>query len=146
MRNSSLKICRENKNTYFILNNSFSENRDVNEIMLKNMINSDWPKATVEYGVCALHAVYQRLQKHSEYVIVITFIRQQLFHKFLWILLYTYIALLFLVSVWGGWRYKTFWFDFYQEFPAFKQLCFLNVNLTFSNGPEYLQLCLIYSM
>jgi hypothetical protein len=46
---------------------------------------------------------------------------------------------MFLVRVCGGWKYKIFWTEFYQIFPAFIQLCFLNENLTFSIRPEYMK-------
>jgi len=38
MRNVSDKSCRENKDTHFTLNNFFSENSAVCEIMWKNMV------------------------------------------------------------------------------------------------------------
>jgi len=39
--------CRENENTYSILNNFFPENRTVCEIMWKNMVEPDRPKMTI---------------------------------------------------------------------------------------------------
>jgi hypothetical protein len=38
MRNISDKICRENKNTPFMFNKYFSENRAVFEILWKNIV------------------------------------------------------------------------------------------------------------
>jgi hypothetical protein len=47
MRNVSDKSCREKQNTHFKLNNLFSENRAVYEIMWKNMKKSDRPQVTM---------------------------------------------------------------------------------------------------
>jgi len=46
MRNVSDKSCRENQNTHFVFNNFFSENRAVNEIMWKNMVEPERPQTT----------------------------------------------------------------------------------------------------
>jgi len=48
-------------------------------------------------------------------------------------------SMLLLVRVQGMWRYKMFRTELHQTFPTFNQLCLVNVNLTFSNGPEYLK-------
>jgi hypothetical protein len=48
------------------LYNSFPENQAVYEMVWKTVINSNWPKATVQYSACALHAVYLRLQTHPQ--------------------------------------------------------------------------------
>ena len=53
MRNVLDKICRENKNTHFMFNNFFFENRAVDEIMSKNMVSQSWPQMTSQYE---LHA------------------------------------------------------------------------------------------
>jgi len=47
MRNISDKSCRENQNTYFMLNNTFFENRTVYEIMWKNIVKRDRPQMTI---------------------------------------------------------------------------------------------------
>jgi hypothetical protein len=41
MRNVLDKSCRENKNTYFMLNNFYFANRTVCEIMSKNMVEAE---------------------------------------------------------------------------------------------------------
>jgi hypothetical protein len=56
MRNVLDKSCRENKNTHFIFNNFFRENRTVNEIMSKNTVETEWPQVTPQYGAYALCA------------------------------------------------------------------------------------------
>jgi hypothetical protein len=48
MRNFSGRSCRENKNTHFMSNNSFSENRAVYEIMRENMAQPDRPHMTIQ--------------------------------------------------------------------------------------------------
>ena len=42
------------------------ENRPVCEIMCKNIAEPDKPQMTIEYGSCALHAGYLRLQTHTQ--------------------------------------------------------------------------------
>jgi len=56
MRNISDKSCKENENTYFMFNNSFSENRAVYEIMWKIMAKPDRPQMTIQYSAFALQA------------------------------------------------------------------------------------------
>jgi hypothetical protein len=73
MRNISDKICKENENTNFMLNNFFSGNRAVYETMWKIMAKPDRPQMTTQYGACALHAT----DTYPEYVILIAFPRQQ---------------------------------------------------------------------
>jgi len=46
MRNASDKHSGENQNTHFMLNNFFSENRAVYEIMWKNMVEPDRSQMT----------------------------------------------------------------------------------------------------
>jgi hypothetical protein len=55
MRNGSDKNGRENRNTHFMLNIFFSENRPVYEIMSKNMVKPEEPKMTSQYGANAMH-------------------------------------------------------------------------------------------
>jgi hypothetical protein len=63
------KICRENQNTHFMFNNFFSENRTVYEIMLKNVVETEGPQMTSQYGAYALRAglekLYARTRKHA---------------------------------------------------------------------------------
>jgi hypothetical protein len=47
-RNVSDKICRENKNNYFALDELFSENRAVSEILLENMVQQDRPHTIIQ--------------------------------------------------------------------------------------------------
>ena len=43
----------------------FFENRAVDEIMLLNTVQTDWPQMAILYGACALHCGYVRLQTHT---------------------------------------------------------------------------------
>jgi hypothetical protein len=62
MRNVLDKICRENQNTHFVINIFFFfENRDVYEIMSKNMVVLEGPQITSQYGAYELHAGEARL-------------------------------------------------------------------------------------
>jgi len=79
VRNISCKICRENQNTHFTFSNFFSENRVVQEIMWKNMVQPRRLKMTIQYGACALRAGQTKLQTrmYSEYVTLMACLRQQ---------------------------------------------------------------------
>ena len=55
------KRCRENQNTYFIVNNFFSEKCTVYVIMSKDMMETEGSQMTSQYGAYALHAVLTRL-------------------------------------------------------------------------------------
>jgi len=44
----------------------FFENRAVYEIMWKNNVELDRPQMTIQHGACALHAVYLRLDSHTQ--------------------------------------------------------------------------------
>ena len=48
--------CRENRNTHFMFNNFFSDKRAVSEIMSKNMVETEGPQMTSQYGAYTLHA------------------------------------------------------------------------------------------
>jgi hypothetical protein len=61
MKNVSDKDCRVNQNTHFMFNNFFSENRTFYEIMSKNMVETEGPQLTSQYGAYALHAGLARL-------------------------------------------------------------------------------------
>jgi len=69
------KNCGENQNTHFMLKNfSFSENRAVDEIMWKNVVESDRSQTVIQYSACALHAGYLKLQtrkQNMEYLLII---------------------------------------------------------------------------
>ena len=92
MRNVSDKSCTENHNTRLMSNNiMWGENRAAYEM---------WgEKKTVQpaghrwqYGACALHAGYLRLQTHSEYVMLTAFPLQQRLHERVSVFCHTYIA------------------------------------------------------
>ena len=56
MRNVLDKSRRENKNTHFVFNNFFSENRTVHEILPTNMVETEGLHMTSQYGAYELHA------------------------------------------------------------------------------------------
>ena len=60
MRNVSDKSCRENRNTHFMFNSTFSKNRAVYEIMSTNMVEPERPQMTLQYGACALNAGWSK--------------------------------------------------------------------------------------
>ena len=55
MKNVSDKSCRVNQNSHYMFNNFFSENRTFYEIMSKNMVETEGPQLTSQYGAYALH-------------------------------------------------------------------------------------------
>jgi len=63
MKNISDKRCGETRNTHFMLNNFFSK---IVQFM-RQCGKSLWSGAghSWQYGACALHAGYQRLQIHT---------------------------------------------------------------------------------
>jgi hypothetical protein len=61
MKNVLDKSCRENENTHFMFNNLFPENRTVYEIMSKNVVETEGPRMTSQYGAYALRAGLARL-------------------------------------------------------------------------------------
>ena len=65
MGNVLHKRCRENQNTQFMLNNFFSENFIVCEIMSKNVVETEGPQMTSQYGSYALHAGKARLHPRT---------------------------------------------------------------------------------
>ena len=98
-----------------MFNNFFSENRTVYEIMSKNIVKTEGPQMTSQYGAYALRAglarlsarmrmhtatrsgthVHARTRKHAhtgKYVILMVFPRQQWFHERASMLRYTYMA------------------------------------------------------
>jgi hypothetical protein len=56
MRNILDNSCRENQNTHFTFNNFFSENLTVYRIMSKNVVETEGPQMTSQYGAYALQA------------------------------------------------------------------------------------------
>jgi hypothetical protein len=48
--------CRGNQNTHFIFNNFFLENLAIYEIMLKNVVETEGPQMTSQYGAYDLQA------------------------------------------------------------------------------------------
>jgi hypothetical protein len=90
MRTVSQKRYKENKNSRFMFNNGFSQNRAVYEIKWKNIVQPDRPQMTIECMPIArwipkaryLHSEYVILIAfpHSEYVIVIAFPLQEWMH------------------------------------------------------------------
>ena len=62
MTNVSDKICKENQNTHFVFS-FFFFNGAFDEIMWKNIVERGRPQ--IQYGACALHAGYLRLQIHT---------------------------------------------------------------------------------
>jgi predicted RNA polymerase sigma factor len=69
MRSGLEKSYRENKNTHFVFNNLFSENRTIYEIISKNIVETDRSQTTSQYGAYSLHAVlarlYARMRMHT---------------------------------------------------------------------------------
>jgi hypothetical protein len=78
VRNVS-KLYRKSKTHILRSVNFFPENNAANVIMWKNMEEPDRPQMTIQYGGCALHAGYQRLQTHT--IILTAFTRQQLLRE-----------------------------------------------------------------
>jgi len=62
-RNVSDNSCREHQNTHFVFNNFCFENRAVYEITWEKLLTAG--QATDDYGSCALHAGYLRLQIYT---------------------------------------------------------------------------------
>jgi len=76
--------------THILCSVTFLWNRAVYDIMWNNFVKPlghRW-----QYGVCSLHAGYLRLQTHTQYVIFITFSRQQWLQERASLLRSTYIA------------------------------------------------------
>ena len=58
---------KKKTNHTFCDQNFFSpKNRSVYEIMRKHTVEPDSPQMTIQYGACAVHAGYQRLQTHTQ--------------------------------------------------------------------------------
>jgi hypothetical protein len=69
MRNVVDESRREYQSTHSVFNNSFSENRAVYEIMSKNVVDTEGPQMTSQYGAYALRAglrrLYARMRIHT---------------------------------------------------------------------------------
>jgi hypothetical protein len=98
MRNFSDKTGRQNQNTRFMFSNLFFGNRNVYEKMWKNIVERGRPQ--VQYGSCALHAGYRRLQLHSDCVTPITFPQQQWLHEVALMFIRTLPVFFFILLSW----------------------------------------------
>jgi hypothetical protein len=56
MRNVLDKSCRENQTTHFMFSNFYSENLTVYEIKSNNMVETEGPQMTPQYGAYKLRA------------------------------------------------------------------------------------------
>ena len=76
--NIAEKLCRENQNTHFILNNLFffSENRALYEIMRTNNVEPGKPQIKIRRMRIACW-IPKATNTHSDYVILIAFSVQQ---------------------------------------------------------------------
>jgi len=57
------KSCRENLNVHFMFSSLFPKTIQCYGIMWKNRLDREKPQVRMQYGACALHAGYLRLQK-----------------------------------------------------------------------------------
>ena len=97
MRHFSDKY-RENQNRHVIFNKCFSENRVVFKIIWKNLVEPDRRQMTVWcMGVACW--ITKATDTHSEYVILIVFLRQQVSRKSAPVVGYTYISCLVLPNI-----------------------------------------------
>ena len=97
MRNVSDKSCRENQNTYFMLNNFFSENSAVYVIKWKNIVLPDRPQMTI--WRMSIACWIPEATTHSQLVTIITFPLQRWLHGSSSALHYAWIARLVLNKV-----------------------------------------------
>ena len=72
IRNISDKICTENQNTHYILNNFFFENPAIYEIIWKNIVEQDRPQITI-WRMRIACWITKTSNTYSEYVILIAF-------------------------------------------------------------------------
>jgi hypothetical protein len=89
LRNISDKRCGENRNTHILLNNFF-KNRPVYEIIWEIIIEPDSSQMTI-WCICW---ILTSTDMHSEYVTIIDFPLQQLFHKHASMLRYSTLPVL----------------------------------------------------
>jgi len=92
MRNVSGESCRENRNTHFVVNNSF-ENFGIYVIMWKSIIEWGRPQTTV-WGMHSAYWMSKATHKHSDCVILIAFPLLQWLHESALMLCYMYTACL----------------------------------------------------
>jgi hypothetical protein len=97
MRNFSDKICRENQETHFMINNFIFESRAVYEIAWKNTVETDRPQVTVRRRLIACW-ITKTTNTHLEHVILIAFPLQQWLHARHSMLQYTYTSVLFVLK------------------------------------------------
>ena len=90
MRNVPDKSCRENQNTHFVFNNP-SEYRAVYETMLKNTVEPGRPQMKI-WCIRIACCISKATDKHSEYVKLLAFPRQQWSSERALLLCYTYIS------------------------------------------------------
>ena len=96
MRNVSDKSCSENQNILF--ENFFPENRAFYEIMWKNMVEPDKTRAAI-CNTARVHCMLDNQSyKHSGYVILIAFPRQQKLRECASASIYVHIACIVLFS------------------------------------------------
>jgi len=79
MRNVSDKSCRE-KSKHILCSITFFENLAVNEIMWENIIQSSRPQMTIWHKLIEFW-IPTATNKHSEYVMLISYPLQQWMHK-----------------------------------------------------------------
>ena len=91
--NVSDKSSGENQNTSFTFNNFFFENRDIYEIMWKNILLRGKPQMTI-WRMSIACCIHKATNTHSEYVKRIAFRLQKWLHKHASILRYTYTVCL----------------------------------------------------
>jgi hypothetical protein len=103
--------------TQILCSINFYENRTVYEIMSKNIVETEAPKMTSQYGLYTLHTglarLYACMRMHThthtqQYVILIAFPQQQWFRERASMLRYTYIACLVLFRNESKLKYATF--------------------------------------
>jgi len=89
MVNISDESCREYRNTYFMVNNFFFENRAFYEIMWKNIVGRGRPQIIIWRTPIACW-ITKVANTHSEYVILIACPLQQWLHERVSVTQYTY--------------------------------------------------------
>ena len=89
----------ESKHIFYIQRLFLFENRALYEIMWKNILQPDRPQMTIWYMsiTCWIH---KATNTHLEFVTLIAFPLQQLFHERVSVLRYTYIASQILIFCW----------------------------------------------
>jgi hypothetical protein len=96
-KNIAHESCRENRSTYFIFVNCFSESRSVCDIMWNNYVERDRPQMTI-WRMRIAYWIPKATNEHSQCVILIAFPLQQWLHERASLLRYTYIDCLYRFS------------------------------------------------